>query len=341
MLPSDKEGKIDPQEKSGTGGYVMEKFEPGVRADFKRFANYWKKDRAHFDAVVFSAINDATARQNTLLAGELDSIIECDIKTVDLLPQDPDVRVEEVPSGTFIGMPMQVDVAPFDNPDVRLALKYAIDREATIATVLNGHGSIGNDHPISPIMPFYDAGIEQRKYDPDKAKFHLKKAGMESLKVSLSAADTVITGAVDMALLYGEMAKKAGITIDVVREPNDGYWSSVWLKKPFCMSGWGQRPTPDIIFSLGFADGADWNETHFKDKKFNQLLVAARGELDNKKRAEMYSEMQRILSETGGSIIPFFRNWLYARRANVMHDETMSGNWPLDGFRGAERWWFA
>src|SRR5262249_56005641 len=113
--------------------------------------------------------------------------------------KDPNIRVDEVQTGTHVSMPMHADVAPFDNPDVRLALKYAIDREATVKKVLNGHGSIGNDQPISPIMPFYDKSIEQRSYDPDKARFHLKKAGMESLKVDLSAADAVITGGVDMA----------------------------------------------------------------------------------------------------------------------------------------------
>ncbi len=341
MLPADKEGKINPQEKTGTGGYVLENFEPGVKANFKRFANYWKEDRAYFDEIVYSAINDTTARHNALLGAELDAIIEVDYQTVDMLQQNTDLRIDEVPSGTHVGLPMHVDVAPFDNPDVRLALKYAIDREATIATVLNGHGSIGNDHPIASIMPFYDASIEQRKHDPDKAKFHLKKAGLDSLNVSLSAANTVIGGAVDMALLYSEMAKKAGINIDVVREPDDGYWSNVWLKKPFCMSGWGQRPTADIIFTLGYAAGADWNESHFSDERFNKLLIEARAELDNKKRGEMYSEMQRILNSDGGTVIPFFRNWLYARSSKVAHSGALSSNWPLDGARGAERWWFA
>jgi peptide/nickel transport system substrate-binding protein len=107
------------------------------------------------------------------------------------------------------------------------------------------------------------------------------------------------------------------------------------------MSGWGQRPTADIIFTLGYAAGADWNESHFADEKFNQLLVEAKAELDNGKRGEMYAEMQRILHNDGGTIIPFFRNWLYARSSKVAHSGVLSGNWPLDGARGAERWWFA
>ena len=74
-------------------------------------------------------------------------------------------------------------------------------------------------------------------------------------------------------------AKAAGIEVNVVREANDSYWSNIWLKKPFCLAGWGQRPTPDIIFTLGYAAGADWNDSHFTDDRFNELLVQARAEL--------------------------------------------------------------
>jgi peptide/nickel transport system substrate-binding protein len=340
MLPADGEGKVRWDGKSGTGGYVVEKFEPGISASLTRFPNYWKENRAHFDEVQYLAIPDVSARQTALTTDELDAMIECDFKTVDRLAKTPHVKVDEVPTGTFVSLPMHMDVAPFDNPDLRLALKYAIDREATVKKVLNGHGSIGNDHPISPIMPFYDGSVEQRAYDPDKAKFHLKKAGMEGIKLSLSAADVVITGGIDLAVLYAETAKHAGIDITVVREPNDGYWSNVWLKKDFCLAGWGQRPTPDIIFTLGFAPGAPWNDSHFKNDRFDDLLIQARAELDDKKRAGMYSEMQQILWNDGSVIIPFFRNWIYARRANVAHDEKLTASWPLDGARGAERWWF-
>jgi peptide/nickel transport system substrate-binding protein len=164
---------------------------------------------------------------------------------------------------------------------------------------------------------------------------------MADVRLDLSAADVVIPSGVDMAVLYRETARKAGIDVNVVREPNDGYWSNVWLKRPFCLAGWGQRPTPDIAFTLGYAAGADWNDSHFRDERFNELLQIARAELDQKRRTELYGEMQRILHEKGSVIIPFFRNWIYARRANVEHGKQLTSSWPLDGARGAERWWFA
>ena len=187
---------------------------------------------------------------------------------------------------------------------------------------------------------YHASKLPQRSYDPDKAKFHLKKAGLDKLTVPLHAADAAFGGAVDAAVLYKEHASKAGINIEVVREPNDGYWSDVWMKKPWCMCYWGGRPTEDWMFSTAYAAGAPWNDTFWEHERFNKLLVEARAELDEAKRREMYVEMQRIVCDEGGVVIPMFNNYVFAMRANVQHGE-MAANWTLDGNKGMERWWFA
>ncbi len=340
MMPSDGEGKVDTDSGIGTGPYKIDNFEPGVRAEFSRNENYFKSDKAWFDAVSAIVLNDGNARQSAVMTDEVDAISEVDLKTVHMLARRPGIVIDEVASGANCTMPMFCDVAPFDNVDVRLALKYAIDRDAIIDKILRGHGTLGNDHPIGESLPFW-ADLEQRQYDPDKSKFHLKKAGMENLKVELSAADAAFSGAVDMAILYSEAAKAAGIDITVKREPNDGYWSNVWLVKPFCVVGWGARPTPDVMFSLAYKAGAPWNESHWDNARFNELLIQAKGELNQDTRREMYREMQQLCRDDGGTVVPFFRNRVMARRDRVQHGPNISGNWELDGARSAERWWFA
>ena len=66
------------------------------------------------------------------------------------------------------------------------------------------------------------------------------------------------SGALDAAVLFQASAKDAGININVVREPNDGYWSDVWMKKPWSASYWGGYSTEDTMLSTGFAPGAAW-----------------------------------------------------------------------------------
>ncbi len=236
--------------------------------------------------------------------------------------------------------PMHVDTPPFDNNDVRLALKYAVDREELVAKVLNGTGSVGNDHPISPVNQFYNTELPQRVYDPDKAKFHLKKAGMENLEVKLSTSEAIWEGALDAAQLYSERAKKAGITLTVNKVPNDGYWKNVWLKHPFSAAYWSGRPTEDWMFTNAYSAGAAWNDSRLKHPRFNELLVAARAELDANKARDMYWEMQQIIRDEGGTVIPLFADFLIAHSTKLAHGE-IAGNWDLDGYHLIERWWFA
>ncbi len=229
IMPA-KDGKLEPQSGVGTGGYVLESYEPGVRTVLKRNPNYWKEGRAHFDEAEVLVITDVVARTNALTTDETDVMDRVDIKTVHLLARNKDLRIEETSGTQHFTFAMRTDTAPFDNNDVRLALKYAVDREALLQTILRGHGVLGNDHPIGRSNRFHAGELEQRTYDPDKARFHLKNAGLSSLKVDLSAADAAFPGAVDAAVLYKEHAAKPGIEINVVREPNDGYWSNVWMK---------------------------------------------------------------------------------------------------------------
>ncbi|HSS64722.1 MAG TPA: ABC transporter substrate-binding protein, partial [Gammaproteobacteria bacterium] len=272
MMPA-KDGKVDWKSGIGTGAFTLQSYEPGVRTSLKRNPNYWKQGRGHFDSAEVIVISDVAARTNALNTGEIDAMDRCDIKTLHLLKRNKNIEIIETSGNAHYTFAMLTDLSPFDNNQVRLALKHGLDRKALLQTILRGHGYLGNDHPIGRANRFLAEDIPQREYDLDKAKFHLKKAGMSSLKVDLSAADAAFAGAVDAAVLYKEHAAKAGIEINVVREPNDGYWSNVWLKKPWCAVYWGGRATEDWMFSIAYATGAPWNDTHWEHARFNELLV--------------------------------------------------------------------
>jgi peptide/nickel transport system substrate-binding protein len=255
VLPS-RDGEVDAASGVGCGAYSLESFEPGVRSTAKRFANYFDDSIAHVDDAELLVIVDAVARSNALTTGEIDAMDRVDLKTAHLLARNEGVELVETSGNAHYTFCMRTDTAPFDNNDVRLALKYGLDRQALLDTILLGHGYLGNDTPIGKGNRYYAEEIEQRAYDPEKAKFHLKQAGMSSLKVDLSAADAAFPGAVDAAVLYKEHATQAGIEINVVREPNDGYWSNVWMQKPWSAVYWGGRQTEDWMFSMAYATGA-------------------------------------------------------------------------------------
>ncbi|MEM9761185.1 MAG: ABC transporter substrate-binding protein [Pseudomonadota bacterium] len=333
------DGKIDWRSGVSAGGYRLVSHEPGVRYVGERFADYWKSDRAHFDAVEVLALNDPTARTNALITGEVDAIGSVDLKTVALLKRRQGIEVDAVTGTQHYTMPMFCDTAPFDDVNVRLALKHAIDREKLVQTLLQGYGQVGNDSPITPANRFFNTEMEQRSYDPDRAKFHLKEAGLDSISVELHAADAAFGGAVDAAVLFAESAAPAGIEITVRREPDDGYWSNVWMNKPFCAAFWSGRPTEDLMFTTGYAADAQWNDARWKNARFNELLVAARTELDQGKRRGMYWEMQEIVKDDGGTIIPVYAQYVFAHGTGVTHTGDLAGNRSMDGWKSLERWW--
>jgi len=303
-------GVHNPAAGNGAGPYQVVVNEPGVRHTFKKFANYFDSSIGHADEVEILVINDNTARTAALQSGQVHIINRVDPKIVELLKGAPGIQIRAAAGRGHYVFIMHCDKAPFDNNDLRMALKYAINRQEMVDKILGGLGSIGNDFPINAAYPLFDNSIEQRPFDPAKAAEHYKKSGHDGSPIVLRTAPGAFPGAVDAANLFAASAQAAGIPLEVKLEPDDGYWSNVWNVEPFCASYWGGRPVQDQMYTTAYLSTADWNDTKFKNAKFDELLLAARGELDEAKRKGMYSEMAHILRDEGGLILPMFNDFV-------------------------------
>jgi peptide/nickel transport system substrate-binding protein len=339
IMPA-KDGEADWRSGIGIGPYVIEAFEPGVRALLKRAPNSYKQ--AWLDSAEMIGVADVVARQAALTSSRVDLINRADLKTVQILSRRPGLKVEESAGRLHYSLPMDTTAEPFRNKDLRLALKYAIDREAILKTVFSGHGRVGNDQPITPAYPFHNPSLAARTYDLDKARFHLKKSGVDgAVPIGLHTADASFNGAVDLCVLYQQQAAKAGLTLNVIREPSDGYWQNVARKKPWYTSYWSGRATEDAMFTVAYSGASPLNDTRWNNPDFDKLLVAARVEADEAKRRQMFYDLQTLTSDDGGALVPIFANSVYAMTAKVQHEPAVAGNWELDGGRAIERWWMA
>jgi peptide/nickel transport system substrate-binding protein len=310
------DGFADWSKPIGTGPFAMKSYDAGVRSYAERNKTFFRDGRPYVDAAEVIAINDWTARLNALQAGEVDIINRVDSRSAGRLAGAGAAKVVSSPGRTHYCFVMDTRAAPFNDVNVRLALKHAIDRDAILRLVLAGYGSIGNDQSIPQSDPLF-ATLPQHPYDPEKAKFYLGKAGLSGLKIDLSAADGAFAGAVDMALLFQQAAKAGGIDVNVVKESDDGYWDNIWMKKPFYMSWFGGRPTADLMLSLAYKSDSPWNDTFWKNEEFDQLLVKARATADEAARKSMYAQMQNMVWETGGYLIPVFADNIDAHSTKV------------------------
>ena len=301
----------------GTGGYLLESFDPGVRIAGKRNPNYWRSGRAHVDSFDITVINDGTARLNALLTGQVDNINRVDPRLVPLVEQNPKLEIARAPGGWHTVISMMNDRAPFDNQDLRLALKYGIDREQIVKALFGGYGTVGNDHPIPRTDPNWNSELPQIGYDADKAKYYFRKSGLTDPKIVLQASDAAFAGAVNMGELFQQSAAKAGIPIEIKKEPADGFWNNVWLKGACVTSYWAGRPSATQMLAVAYGPGAPWNESHYANPKFAELLTAARAETDAAKRRQQIFDMQALLHDDGATIVPAFRDWLDANSTRL------------------------
>jgi peptide/nickel transport system substrate-binding protein len=332
-----KDGTTDFNAGIGTGPYKVKEFKPGVRSIAVRNENYWKPNRPYLDEIEYVGISDESARVNALLTGELDLTNAINPRSVDRVLGSGKHAIFETKAGQYSDLIMRRDSGPGANPDFVLAMKHLFNREQMVKSILIGRGVVANDQPIHPSDRFYFKGLKQRPYDPEKAKWHAQKANLGSAAIPVVVSPAA-TNSVEMALVMQHAARQAGLNLDVRRMPADGYWSQHWMKHPVGFGNINPRPSADVMLSLFFKSDSPTNESGWKNDKFDQLLVAARGETDQAKRAQMYADMQVMIHNEGGIGIPMFMSSLDG------HSKKLKGLTPIPlggmmGYTFAEHVW--
>ena len=322
----------------GTGAFRLERFDPGVSISLKKNPDFWKEGRGHLDAAEISVISDWAARFDALKSGQVDIINRVDPKAGVSLEKSTGLKLVRAVGGYHVVAAMQLDKAPYDNPDLRMALKFAADREQIARALFNGYGAIGNDHPIRPTDPFFNSELPLRRHDPERAAFYFKRSGLADPRIILQVAESAFDGAADMAQLMQASCGVCGIKMDIKKEPTDGYWDNVWLKGPYVASYWSGRAAATEMLSIAYGAGSPLNETHWKNERFEKLLLDAKSEVDEARRRPYIWEMQKMLHDDGGAIIPVFRDWLDARNERVGGDAPTGGLDMANGYILEKAW---
>lgn len=296
----------------GTGPFRLGTFDLKGTSVLAANEDYWGKPPG-LAQIRITGVCDQNTQVYALLDGQIDYVNQISSVQAELFKDNKGFTVQELLTGTWYGLMMNITQPPFADLRIRQAMKLVVNRHKMIDLVTRGHGSLAYDHPVWTLDPYHlKLGSAP---DIPKARSLIAEAGYpEGLDVRLDVADDPYM--VLIAVAYKAMAAGAGIRVKIRLTPSQTYWTDVVMNVPFFGSHWGER-FADQILGEAFRTGAKWNETFWKNPVFDKLLDNARKEGNLEKRQELYHEAQRLLAEKGGAIIPFFEKEIRAFSANV------------------------
>ena len=308
IVPSD----YDPANPVGTGAFSYESFTPGKTSTFKKFGDYWG-DPAFVDTLIIQDFASDQAKVNALLANQVQTVDNLPYNLVDSVKgQGGNTLVAE--TGAWVPFTMRVDAAPFSDVKVRQAMRLIADRQQMIDQALSGYGTLGNDL-YAPLDDAYIGDqLPQREQDIEQAKSLLKSAGKEGLQVELFTGDDIGSAAPASASLFKEQAKKAGVDVKVTKKTP--FYGDDYLSYPFAQDFWNTRKYIPQAYA-GSMPTAPYNETHWNDPKYIQIVQQAFGEVDDNKRNQLVQDAQKIEYDSGGYIIWGFRRQVDGYGQNV------------------------
>lgn len=300
----------------GTGPFKLASYEPDRLIAVERNPDYYDPARPYLDRVEVQVFPDTSAEGSAMISGDIDVISTLQPTEYLRLDGNDGVDVLRVASGQFCNINFGCDTAPFNDARVRRAIALTVDREAMLQFVTEGFGTLGNDTPLNASYRFFK-DIAMREKNIEEAKKLLADAGYpDGFEATLIASDRPGVRT-QLAVALKEMAKEAGVTINVQTMPHATYLEQVWKKGSFYVGFYNMQPTPDGIFKLLYTSDASWNETRWNNKDFDALVAEARATTDEAKRSELYTKAQELMNEEVPSIVPAFFDVLAAKRSWV------------------------
>jgi len=321
IVPSEYvKGGGDLQRKAvGTGPFMLKEWVPDTFILLERNPRYWRAGRPYLDALKFNIVPDAATRQVGLASSTYQFLPNIDPSLAVTLKDTPGVKLLQTQDLSYSLIGMNVSRKPFDNPKVREALNYAIDRKALVQAVYFGNGTPAG--PLSPALKSWASPTSAwacYDYNPAKAKELLAQAGypngVDFTILTLGSVKTVV----DVAQVVQAQLAQAGFRAKLeVMEL--GKFVQDWRNSNFdaFASLNGGSIDPDGYFFRTFSTGGSTNVFKYSNPQVDQLLNQGRTATSLEARRKIYTRLQAILACQGPIAHLVYGTLFSAARDNV------------------------
>jgi peptide/nickel transport system substrate-binding protein len=296
----------------GTGPFILERYERGVKLIFKRNPDYYIKGLPYVDGIEWQMTPDAAARVSLLRAGKVDFVHTTGLlsgeEAIPLQRTNPELKFLKYQSLNWGMFYMRTDQPPFNDIRVRQALSLAINRQAWLEALDFGEGCLSTG-PIPCALPEWK--LDPKEMDPAQAKY-LVGFDREEAKRLLAEAGYAkgfstplyhhpgYTGVWPSRFeLAVDELSKVGIQVELKPQEYGDYISTTYLGKFDKLAMGPITPfleVDDFLYGLFYPDQPN-NRGHVNDPTLNEMLIAQRRELDPEKRKHIVHEIQRYLAD--------------------------------------------
>lgn len=312
----------------GTGPFRFVEWVPGDRIVIEKNPDYWGEE-PQFDRVTFRPISSPPARVAALLAGDVDMIDQVPTPDIERLQQDPDIHVSQGVSNRVIYLHMDqfredspfvtgVEKNPLLDANVRKAISLAINREAIVASVMEGVAI-----PAGQLLPegFFGRSptLEPDSYDPERAQELLTAAGYpDGFGLTLHSPNDRYINDAEIAQAVGQMLTRIGIETAVETLPKSVYFTRASSGGPdntpefsFILVGWGSgtgeasSPLKSLLatFDREAGMGAS-NRGRYSNPEVDSLIQDALATVDDAAREKLLATATDIAIGQDQGIIP-------------------------------------
>jgi len=293
---------------------------------------YLHHTQPNFKNLTFKIINDPQTRLLAIQKGSIDILINAlNPSQIQEAQKSPKLTVQESDGITYHYLNLNTKFKHLKNKNVRQALAYGINRDEIIKFKLKGLANPANSL-LSTQNYYYEKNVKIFSYEPNKAKALLKKAGYdEDNPLTLEFKTSTDPHAVSIALILKEQLAKIGVTINIKSFEWATFYDDI-KKGNFQMHSLRRvgltEPSAyyDYFHSSQFPPHGQ-NRGWYVNLRIDKLTKTAGETLDIKKRKQLYSEIQQIISKD----VPYINLWHSSNISVYVKDRIMNLIVPPNG----------
>ncbi len=315
---------------AGSGPFMLQEWTPDAQTVLVRNPSYYVPGQPAADKITFLIMPDENARIAALRTGNIQFTV-LSAAGYDTLKNDASVKADEGPTLSYAYLGMNVDRAPFDKPQVREAISYAVDRNEIINSVFRGHA-----RPTGPVpSAMSDWAIDLGQFDTytanlDKAKQLMADAGVSNVKTTMIAMST-LSYQVDAAQVIRSQLLKIGIDAEV--EPQEvGVYVDNWKKKnmDLMVGGNGSGTNPDRAVCFFFCSDGSANVWNYANTSVDNDGAQGRVATDQAQAKAVYADAQKQIINDAPNLFLANQDQFVAyspklQNFTMMPDETWQG----------------